>query len=1175
MKDNSQSSTTDAEPDLRLTWRLKRVGSQLQVCPYVQSVAKAGGWTKGRRCRLGNVLSDRSLWTTRFDESFCRWVKQVTDPYDLWEGATELELVEACEKLRGHPHIYWEVEPETRVRIERARVTLRLEEVEEDGVDEEDGIEQAAASTGETDGGEAHHGARNSGDRPRRGGRNGAAIQSGVRTQASVQAEVESPDRPGSDTADRSEDERSQGKTFTLRVCLGGTPLDREQTAHVISGSGCADAAISGGRIRFAAFDRQTSLLVSHVVRTEPRFPPEAHGEILTRLEQLEKLLPLELPEFLLGETVEPDNRVYVRLGLSEEGELSVSLRTRPLADGPNLLPGEGSPAVSAWQDGKRVRTRRALGVEAELANECVNEFFSGIREGADERWTWFVDDRDQALDLVGRLQDLSRDKVVVEWATDATRVVRKSVGPGALRVEIQDQRDWFGLSGGVDIDGHRVSLGALLGGLKKSGRYVRVGDHLWMQISDKLRKHLDSIADVAEQRGEKLRIDRTSAPLLESVFDEAGALKASKKWLELSAKLRRASELDPQVPETVRAELRDYQVDGFRWLSRLSEWEVGGCLADDMGLGKTLQTLAVLTRRQAEGPALVVAPTSVGFNWISETERFAPGLKTHLYREAADRDDLVEAVGAGDVVVVSYGLLRRDAARLSRRPWASLVLDEAQNVKNSRSQTARAARTIEADWRLALTGTPLENHLGELWSIFQTISPGLFGSWERFRRNFAEPIERYGNEDRRRALVTVLQPFILRRTKGEVLAELPERTDVRLAAELSADERRLYEDARLAALAHLTNVVESDDEDGRFHVLAALTRLRQLACHPALVHDGYSGSSAKMDLLVKIVEELRDGGHRALVFSQFTQHLGLVRDELTRHKISFLYLDGATSAVQRAKRVKRFQDGEGDLFLISLKAGGTGLNLTGADYVIHLDPWWNPAIEDQASDRAHRIGQTRPVTVYRLVAEGTIEEEILALHEKKRDLFAGVLDGSDRAGRLSTGELIDLIRRGGASEVRGKSGKNGRKKTAEPPSSRKAIDAPRRQSQRKSSRGGRIVRRTPSAVDDGGASWEDRLAAFPQYLARSSKSKGTIEVYTKALDAVPERLRTYAAADVLEVVAGAGPDVTAADLTVSQQRILRSALGGVREFLRGEGDLDDNDDRRIREQLKGWSILS
>ena len=438
--------------------------------------------------------------------------------------------------------------------------------------------------------------------------------------------------------------------------------------------------------------------------------------------------------------------------------------------------------------------------------------------------------------------------------------------------------------------------------------------------------------------------------------------------------------------------------------------------LGDQPGLGKTVQALAAILARAGAGPTLVIAPTSVCTNRVREARRFAPSLNPIPFRDT-DRGEAITRLGPNDLLIASYGLVVRHAEELARKTFSTLVVDEAQAIKNAATRRARAVRDLDADWRLALTGTPIENHLGELWSLMRTVAPGLLGSWEQFRERFAVPIERDKNPARRRSLGRVVRPFILRRKKSEVAPELPSRTEIRHTVTLSTAERRLYDDTRLAAVAELSSPGSGPPEQKRFRVLAAITRLRQLACNPRLLHPESTTPSAKLSGFLELVDELRDGGHRALVFSQFTSHLALVRQALDERKVSYLYLDGQTPESGRTQRVDAFQRGEGDLFLISLKAGGTGLNLTAADYVVHLDPWWNPAVEDQATDRAHRIGQTRPVTVYRLVAKGTIEEAILALHEDKRDLVAGLLDGSDAAGRLSTDELVDLIRVGAAAE--------------------------------------------------------------------------------------------------------------------------------------------------------------
>ena len=743
--------------------------------------------------------------------------------------------------------------------------------------------------------------------------------------------------------------------------------------------------------------------------------PREAQAEFLKRLPALEARIPIGLPASLKGKLVDADPRISLRIHPVTPTGATVDFRVTPAPEGIRFVPGEGSVEVLGKQDGSRVRVERDLNSEIQRAGVLSEELFMQ-RFTRTEPFSWTIDNDDDVLDLLDSLRARPENDPLVVWPEDA-KVRRMSmlgeVSASTLKVEIKDQHDWFGLSGTLELGGLAFPLAALLTALREGRRYVALGKGQFASIAQAFRDRLAAVADMLHTNRGKLEFNSTAAPVIADLLDDQLALKVSKKWKETLSRLNRASDLNPQVPVTLTAELRDYQVEGFRWLRRLAEWGVGGILADDMGLGKTVQALAVLLDRLDAGPILVVAPVSVGFNWQRETERFAPTLRPILYRET-DRDEFLKSLGPGDMLITSYYLMQQHAEELSAVKWGTLVLDEAQYIKNSQTKTAQVARSLDADWRLALTGTPCENHLGDLWSIFRGVSPGLFGSWERFREVFADPIEKGKVAERKHALSRVLRPFVLRRTKSEVLKELPARTEVLLTAELSDQERRQYEDARLWAVTQLTGLEVENGKDPRFQVLAALTKLRQLACHPRLVDPTWDRTSAKLDLFLETVDELREGKHRALVFSQFTSHLALIREALDERKVAYQYLDGQTPPKQRQQRVDAFQHGEGEFFLISLKAGGTGLNLTGADYVIHLDPWWNPAVEDQATDRAHRIGQTRPVTVYRLVAKDTIEEQILKLHADKRNLVAGVLEGTDQAAKLSTHELIDLIKLGG-----------------------------------------------------------------------------------------------------------------------------------------------------------------
>jgi len=808
-------------------------------------------------------------------------------------------------------------------------------------------------------------------------------------------------------------DEQETG--WSLAPVLDGRPLTNFVARSIF------------GSTHIVAFDdvrqemivaRATSQLTSLCMSLEGKpavVPPEAQPEFLKRLHALESRIPIGWPASLKGKLVDANAQISLRIHPLKPTGATIDFRVTPAPAGLSFVPGEGPVEVIGKQEDARVRVERELATEVQRATQISEELFLN-RFSKTEPFAWKIETDDDVLDLLDALRARPENDPLVVWPEDAE--VRRmtmlgEVSASTLKVEIKDQHDWFGLSGMIELGGQQFPLAALLGALREGRRYVSLGKGQFASISQAFRERLASVADMLHSNRGKLEFNATAAPVIADLLDDQMALKVSKKWKQTLTRLNRATDLDPQVPVTLTAELRDYQVEGFKWLRRLAEWGVGGILADDMGLGKTVQALAVLVDRREVGPALVVAPVSVGFNWQRETERFAPTLRPILYRET-DRDEFLKTLGPGDMLITSYYLMQQHAEELSTVKWGTLILDEAQYIKNSQTKTAQVVRGLDADWRLALTGTPCENHLGDLWSVFRGVSPGLFGSWERFREVFADPIEKGKVGERKHALSKVLRPFVLRRTKSEVLKELPARTEVQLMAELSDAERKRYEDARLWAVTHLTGLETDDGKDNRFQVLAALTKLRQLACHPRLVDQTWDKSSAKLDLFLETIDELRDGKHRALVFSQFTSHLALIREALDERKITYQYLDGQTTPKQRQERVDAFQRGEGEFFLISLKAGGTGLNLTGADYVIHLDPWWNPAVEDQATDRAHRIGQTRPVTVYRLVARDTIEEQILKLHGEKRNLVAGVLDGTDQAAKLSTHELIDLIKTGG-----------------------------------------------------------------------------------------------------------------------------------------------------------------
>ena len=697
-------------------------------------------------------------------------------------------------------------------------------------------------------------------------------------------------------------------------------------------------------------------------------------------------------------------------------GGFHVRARVRPLGEtGPAYVPGHGSRSVLVNVAGAHRRVDRDLAAEV-AALEAVVEVCPALASWRDSDHDWRIDELDAALEALQQLHDFA-GPLALEWPQGAAIKPTRTVGAKAMSLNIVSGKDWFEVKGQIQVDeGLVIDMAEILAQLGRTpGRFVALDDGRYLALTEDLRRRLDAFSAVTEGSKGGRRIGAVGAGALEDLVETAGVVKADRRWTDLIERMSAARGYQPELPGGLEAELRDYQVQGFTWLARLSRLGLGACLADDMGLGKTVQTLALLITDAAKGPSLVIAPTSVCHNWALEAAKFAPALRVHMLAGAPDRAALVATMGPGDVLVASYGLLHTEADLLASRRFAVVVFDEAQNLKNAETRRAQASKRVDAAFRLALSGTPVENRLDELWSLFDTVTPGLLGSREGFQRRFSGPIEK-GAIDKgaatqaRQALRTLVRPYLLRRTKAAVLTELPSRTEITLEVEPGAEERAFYEALRRRALENLAGGGEAGGQK-RIRILAEITRLRRAACHPALIEPDAGLESAKLAALLELVDELRAGRHRALVFSQFTGHLDLVEAALRARGVKLLRLDGSTPAKARPGLVEAFQAGQGDVFLISLKAGGSGLNLTGADYVIHLDPWWNPAVEDQATDRAHRIGQTRPVTVYRLVSKDSIEEQILSLHAAKRTLSADILEDSEAAGVLGENELMALIR--------------------------------------------------------------------------------------------------------------------------------------------------------------------
>ena len=769
---------------------------------------------------------------------------------------------------------------------------------------------------------------------------------------------------------------------------------------------------INDNHRRIAAITGKTGLTV----------PIEASEEVLTAIGNISSFMTVHsaigadrssqhAEDIVL---VEADSTIYIHI-LPFGSGFRLEMLAKPFKAGNHYVkPGQGAENIMAEIEGKRVQTKRNLAEEEQKAREIeeqcpILDLAVDLEQERDREW--HLQDPEDCLQALLELREIS-DQVVVEWPEGEKLTISHQASLKNLNLKIRTNRqNWFGLSGELVLDQELViDLKDILSRVRSSsGRFIEVEDGHYIALTREFRKRLDELNTFGEDDtdAEEISVHPLAAHSLEKLVEQANTT-TDKAWRDQVATIEQAQAFTPELPSTLRAELRDYQLEGYHWLARLAHWGVGGCLADDMGLGKTLQSLAIILQHAANGPSLVVAPTSVSTNWLTEVARFTPTLKIRQLG-GKNRKEEIATLDKFDLLITTYTLLQQEIDELAQIDWQTIVLDEAQAIKNAATKRSQAAMSLTGSFKLITTGTPLENHLGELWNLFQFINPGLLGTHKQFNERFAIPIERFNNREARLRLKKLIRPFILRRIKSQVLEELPPRTDVTLEVTMSHEELHFYEALRQNALDQLEQT--TDNRGKHLQVLTEIMRLRQACCNPKLIAQDTAIPSSKLTVFSQLVTELIAGGHKVLVFSQFIGHLEIIRHYLDGRKITYQYLDGSTSSRHRKERVEAFQSGEGDLFLISLKAGGLGLNLTAADYVIHMDPWWNPAVEDQASDRAHRIGQTRPVTIYRLVCKHTIEEKIVQLHQEKRDLADSLLEGTDASGRLTTQELIDLIR--------------------------------------------------------------------------------------------------------------------------------------------------------------------
>lgn len=737
------------------------------------------------------------------------------------------------------------------------------------------------------------------------------------------------------------------------------------------------------------------------------RFPLQAKAKLTRYLELLSRNTPVmsDLLQESPIKKIPSDNKITFRMRPMDDG-IDVKALVRPLLTNPlTCEPGEGSDFIATNINGENVQLCRDRLKEKENW-QTIHSHLTQFEDSEDAPRSWFLN-QEQCLEFLEILRQ-NLDLINIEWPQKEQFSVKKApLSARNLNFSVTRVNNWFELQGTVKFSDQTViSVADLLEKMRQSqGDFIRLGEQEYVQLTKALKKQLLLLQGVSHvNKDETLRVSIFNAPTLQALQQDGTSIDADKAYQGLIEQIRQAQEQEFSVPGTLRAQLRDYQIDGFRWLTRLSSWGAGALLADDMGLGKTIQTIALLVARAKDGPAMVVVPTAVLYNWLAELRRFAPSLNPIVYNDG-DRVSILQRLKPYDVLLVTYGVMASEIEQLCRYEYSTIVLDEAHSIKNRETKMAKAAFELKGKARVLLTGTPLQNHLSEIWSLFEFANPGLLGSFSEFTQKFVLEVEKNKNRDQQRLLKRLISPFILRRTKAEVLEELPQKTEITLDVILSEKERALYESFREGASRNLQS-----GQMNAIEALAELTKLRQLVCDPRLVNPALEIKSSKTEVFLQLIKELQAGGHRALVFSQFTSHLALIKQCLDQLDIDYLYLDGSTPAAQRQKLVETFQKGEMPLFLISLKAGGSGLNLTAADYIIHLDPWWNPAVEDQATDRAYRIGQKNPVTIYKLIAKGTIEEKILELHETKKSLADALLEGTDLSSRLSREEILRLL---------------------------------------------------------------------------------------------------------------------------------------------------------------------
>ncbi len=947
--EENQNKKKATQNPKRLVWNVSFVYNEIN--PYEQSFSK-NAWTKGRKLSVSR-LRDEKESISYLSEQDKEIIKQAAKK-DYWRDMYEIDFEKAMPLLIGHELVFNEENNE--------KIVLELEEVE-------------------------------------------------LKVDFKKNQDIENTDKKSAKNAD----EEACILSLELPGSQIGTYIRKEDDVYKVT-------PISPQHIQLKELIGKEKLVL----------PKQAHEKVMQLISSEHSQVKVSTTQKLSTLSQEMVNtKPTLRLNRIAKEALGFEVQAivYPLGrENSSFIPTFGAQNFVAKYADSPTRIERNFQAEKEAMEELL-VLCPSLKENLfDEKYFWRIEEPEIAYNSLLEMQENNLD---LEWLDSDPIKLSSSVSQSNMQLKMRKNNSWFTVEGNLQVDEEIIlDMVDLLKKIRKhKGRFIPMANGRILSLTEEFRRVLDRFDAITQEDKDDILLHPLAAPALDSLFAEDNEnIDSDDLWKEWQKKLAHfkanKNESKIQIPSALQAELRDYQVEGFEWLASLIELNAGACLADDMGLGKTLQTItlilhlirtSVVDAEEAKA-ILILAPTSVCHNWESEIHKFAPQINCKRLTaqiSKKERAKTIEELEENDVLIVGYGLLTSEMPSLVKKKFKLIVFDEAQALKNSKTLRSKSSAKLQADSKIALTGTPIENSLEDLWSIFNIINPGLLGSLDNFndKFNLAYNENNTARNISRNNLRALVKSFILRRTKNAVLEELPARTEQTLIIEPSEKERAMYEAIRLQALQNIEKAKREKGENAsKFLILAELTKLRRVCCNPKLIDPYTDIESSKLAALLELIKELRQNNHQALIFSQFTSHLKIVYKEIQNLGINTLYLDGSVQEKKRAELVQAFQANKADIFCISLKAGGQGLNLTAADYVIHLDPWWNPAVEDQASDRAHRMGQTRPVTVYRLIMQDSVEEKILDLHASKRELAADVLANTHSAQKLNLDELMKLF---------------------------------------------------------------------------------------------------------------------------------------------------------------------